>query len=499
MPQPDDPLKPLTDLLKSQSFLPERQAVAVLTDPITETPMTVTLDQLRPYDLNPRKMRNPRYDDIKASIREVGMNAPPVISRRPGEPYFRILHGGNTRLAILTELWTETKDERFLRFQCLFRPWPERGEIIALTGHLAEDELHGRLTFIERALGVERAGALYEQETGKTPSQSQLARLLKADGFPIQQSHISRMREAIQHLLPAIPQLLFGGMGRHQIERLVVLRKAAERIWSNHAKGKKLAEDFAGLFQETLSQFDGEPASFSLKLLKDELIGRMTRLLGIDYDTLAFDLAANESRQNALQAPPSIGSEVAGGIPHCPPAYPDPQPNAHAQAPETTSEPQQEPSASEGAEPTKEVPPQSNVIEQLLRAHTTSPEATNELSEQAAKAWQIKPEEDEAIKLRPLIAQIADELAPDRYTQRPVANSDSAFEEPSEHPIRCLDSLLTALIPGDDCPTSLAALLIGAPRSTFPTPRLSDLDLIKLFRLIRLARRLQELSPDSSS
>src|SRR3546814_13670982 len=81
-----------------------------------------------------------------------------------------IRNGGNTRLAILRELWSETKEERFFRIACLFRPWPARGEIVALTGHLAENELRGGLTFIERALGIEKARAFYEQESGKALS-----------------------------------------------------------------------------------------------------------------------------------------------------------------------------------------------------------------------------------------------------------------------------------------------------------------------------------------
>ncbi|MGV8442372.1 hypothetical protein ACV34A_33640, partial [Pseudomonas aeruginosa] len=72
-----------------------------------------------------------------------GMDAPPAITRRPGEAHYIIRNGGNTRLAILRELWSETKEERFFRIACLFRPWPARGEIVALTGHLAENELRG--------------------------------------------------------------------------------------------------------------------------------------------------------------------------------------------------------------------------------------------------------------------------------------------------------------------------------------------------------------------
>ena len=73
-----------------------------------------------------------------------------------------------------------------------------------LTGHLAENELRGGLTFIERALGVEKAREFYEQESGAALSQSELARRLAADGFPVQQSHISRMNDAVRYLLPAI-------------------------------------------------------------------------------------------------------------------------------------------------------------------------------------------------------------------------------------------------------------------------------------------------------
>ena len=129
-------------------------SATALSDPIADTPMVVTLDQLRPYDHDPRKKRNPAYEEIKASIRERGLDAAPAITRRPGEDHYIIRNGGNTRLAILRELWSETRDERFFRISCLFRPWPARGEIVALTGHLAENELRGGLTFIERALGV---------------------------------------------------------------------------------------------------------------------------------------------------------------------------------------------------------------------------------------------------------------------------------------------------------------------------------------------------------
>ena len=69
-------------------------SAAALSDPIADTPMVVTLDQLRPYDHDPRVTRNPAYSEIKASIRERGLDAPPAITRRPGETHYIIRNGG---------------------------------------------------------------------------------------------------------------------------------------------------------------------------------------------------------------------------------------------------------------------------------------------------------------------------------------------------------------------------------------------------------------------
>ena len=302
-----------------------------LSDPIADTPMTVTLDQLQPYDLNPRVTRNPRYDDIKASIRERGLDAPPAITRRPGGTHYIIRNGGNTRLAILRELWSETKDERFFRIPCLFRPWPERGEIIALTGHLAENELHGGLSFIERALGVEKARELYEQESGQTLTQSELARRLSADGYPIAQPHISRMQDAVRYLLPAIPSVLYGGLGRPQVERLTALRRASARIWEARGASKRLAVDFPSLFNDVLAVFDGDTDGFSIKRVQDELIGQMAELLEADYDSLTLEIGETENRQRALTSDPSphapqSGNAAAAPVTPQPPRSPDPAP-----------------------------------------------------------------------------------------------------------------------------------------------------------------------------
>lgn len=290
---------------------------AQLPDPVVDTPMVVTLDELQAYEYDPRVSRNPLYDEIRASILSRGLDAPPPITRRPGEAHFIIRNGGNTRLAILNELWHETQDERFFRLHCLFRPWTVRGEAVALAGHLTENDLHGGLTFIERALGVERLRLLYEEELEAQLSQRELVNRLMADGYPVSQSHISRMQDTVRHLLPAIPNALYAGLGKPQIEKLIALRRSSERAWWKHAGAAIQTMDHGFLFQETLALFDR--GDFSYERFQDELLHRMARLLELDCNALKLDLLEpvhQMSQQHVLGlslTPPPLSSPLKIG------------------------------------------------------------------------------------------------------------------------------------------------------------------------------------------
>lgn len=253
-------------------------------NPVTETAMVVTLEQLRPYELNPRVVRNPLYDDLKASIRERGLDHPPSITRRPNEQHFIIRNGGNTRLSILGELWQETREERFFRLNCLFRPW--QSESHALLGHLAESDLHGQLTFIERALAVAKLLDML-QEPGEPLSQRELATRLSKGGYPISQSHISRMFDALEFLLPSIPQVLYAGLGKPNVERVITLRRRAESTWNQYF-GEP--QQFALLWMEVLSAFDDEKPELNASDLQDELIAKMAVCLNQSPRVLALDL-----------------------------------------------------------------------------------------------------------------------------------------------------------------------------------------------------------------
>ena len=506
--------------LLMEGFMHTGPSVPALGDSLSDTPIVVTLDELRPYELNPRLTKNPLYDEIKASIKERGLDAPPPITRRPDADHYIIRNGGNTRLAILRELWSETKEERFFRITCQFRPWTERGEIVALTGHLVENELHGGLTFIERALGVEKARELYEQESGQPLSQRELARCLSADGYPISQSHISRMRDAVHFLLPAIPNVLYGGLGRPQTERLVALRKAGALAWEQHARGKSLNVDFETLFHETLSSFDLTPAEFSLPRAQDELIGEMAERLGISYNLLDLDLQIIGDRQEALMRPPKEMSPTGTAM-VLPPSLPKPDTpfatlaqNGEEEFPPplrvkpATGTPAASPEAgllarADGSA-SEEAPPQEHVIsptfsterlqaiQQMMAEHAG--DASPDFVENAPRAlplqadglypitdvWRIEPGLDTPECLRTHIAQFAREIAGEAGLAECITPVDDGIG-------------FVCVSPSDSLSDSARAVLGCLSLLSDSPPVLSNTGLVKLFRLLRLSRRLLDI------
>ncbi|RTB44083.1 ParB family protein [Pseudomonas aeruginosa] len=542
------------------SFSHTTPAVQEMSDPIAETPMIVTLDELFPYELDPRLTRNPLYDQIKQSIRERGLDAPPPITRRPGAKHYIIRNGGNTRLSIMRELWSETKDEQFFRFLCMFKPWPKRGEIVALTGHLAENELHGGLTFIERALGIEKARELYALEIGKAVSQSELARRLAQDGYPVPQPHISRMQDAINYLLPAIPNLLYGGLGRPQVEKLTMLRKAGLLVWEERARGKNPPEDFPTLFHEVLSMFDSDPAAYSMQRFQDELVGQMAQYLEANYDTITLALDELVNRQRVLtsdrrdlgdvaplpapivldrpqaQDVPPLRNPDSGAESTLPETQRQPAPSLSPDAAKTKAQPQAGPPDGERENEARHLPESERLgdniispvatterlqtIQQLVSEHAGEPAAdfTNNMLHAIpiqvdglypiTDLWTIQPNLDTPEALRIHIAQFAREIAKEVGVADSIEPRDTGLgfvcQSAATAPTMQLLSSLSSVSPG-------TGLSVTAPSVDFASvlqdslllpseanARISDAGLVKLFRIIRLARRLLDMEATSS-
>ncbi|HBN8336729.1 ParB family protein [Pseudomonas aeruginosa] len=535
-----------------------------LSDPISDTPMVLTLDQVLPWHDNPRTTRNPKYDELKESIRHRGLDTPPPVTRRPGEDKYRIRNGGNTRLEILNELYKETGDERYFRFNCLFRPWDkQRGEIIALTGHLAENDLKGDLKFIERAVGIQKAKAWYEEEKGEPVGIRELSRKLTDDGYPVSPSHISRMLDAVEILLPAIPVMLYSGLGKPQIEKLLSLRKSASSCWTRLYAGEGI--DFEMMFQDTLAIFDSSPDEFIFERFQDELIDQMKRPLGLRYDQILLEITNGQQEQRR-------GTLVDLPAPAAPPEIPPV--GQESPAASTTGQAQsQSPAAglqtsktnslpgNPSTPPTPPLPVQQQQLTdeeraELLAGHIVSPVSTKiqqtrqrlaalegehlpVFEETALQAipvqvgglhpitdlWYIERSIDTPEILRQHIADLAEEIAlhvgaPGEivriqggvgYTYR-EPNEDNEITDSALHLMTLLQALsgqVQVVLNSHDQQTcrdalgefqfsaGLAQLLLGQPTTgdqpSSQAGRLNDEALVKLFRIIRLARRLVDL------
>ncbi|MBF8791631.1 ParB family protein [Pseudomonas monteilii] len=545
--------------LLSPGFSPTASAAA-MSDPIADTPMKLSVDVVLPWEDNPRTTRNPRYDELKESIRNRGLDTPPPITRRPGEEKFRIRNGGNTRLTILKELFQETGDPKFQVINFLFRPWDQaRGEIIMLTGHLAED-LKGELKFIERAVGVGNAKALYESETGEVIGIRELSRRLTKDGYPISHSHISRMLDTVQYLLPAVPALLYNGLGKPQIEKILALRKSALACWDKHYSNE--AVDFEMLFQDVLAQFEGEAEEFLFQRFQDELIGTMKKSLQLGYEDILLEITQQQDKlrrstpvvelpvtgpstnppapasgtgQSSTPPPPQQPSEDTGGSQQ--PQQQPPLPAAPAPGNSLTPEEQQERIAGHIASSANL---SQRVIDAKAKLAALSGESLPDFNSNCLVAipvqagglhpitdlWYVERQIDQPGELRKQVAQLAVEILESvngpgdiqaihggigfKYKQ---PNTEVEITATAQHTLTLLQSLSGAMaialkmLNEQPDPASalgefefaagLGQLLLGQPLSTDQAAgdegRLSDGALVKLFRIIRLARRLIDL------
>lgn len=276
--------------------------------PVSEMAMVLTLDQLRPNPDNPRKGRNPRFEEIKASVRARGLDSIPKVTRDPdGDDVYIFSDGGNTRYQILCELWQETGDERFYRVHTIFKPWP--GRLKCLVGHLAENEVRGELTYIDKAFGIHNARVIQEEQLGRPVSLRELSELLNAEGYPIHASSISRMEDTLKYLHPHMSVLLDSGLSRGQILPILNLRSLAEKVWSKYNVSENSADEFLNVFSAVCAGFN-DPESYAFEHLRDEFIGQLIKALphpSLNYDRWLIELDPREQkRREQFGDPPPL-------------------------------------------------------------------------------------------------------------------------------------------------------------------------------------------------
>jgi len=275
--------------------------------------------------------------------------------------------------------------------------------------------------------------------------------------------------------------------------------------------------------------------------VQDELVGEMADLFGVSYDLLTFEITEPDVRQHALR--------TALAVPLTPPTLPVPevttQPHMQVSMPATgVANPplvnppaiKQAPQQAAAAPSQIPAPSAENSTEDLLQAHIVSPAQTTERLQSIQKliadqlgeesppdfassilqsipvqagglypisdVWYIDPGIDTPDRLRIHIAQFAREIAAEVSLSDRIEDCDDGIGfvcrvRPQNLPVsaQAVLVLLSALVSQQTAGhESLHHILPGLLHGQGDTSqRLSDTALVKLFRLLRLARRLVEL------
>ncbi|MBE0469793.1 MAG: ParB N-terminal domain-containing protein [Methyloprofundus sp.] len=249
-------------------------------DPIGRTPMVVSVFDVMPYQHNPRKHTNESYQDIKDSIYKKGLEQPFLITRRPGDPKYTVKAGGNTRLQILQELYTETKEDRFLKTQLIFDPWVS--ETDTLISHLTENDLRGNLMLIDRAKAVTEAKALIEADVQMELSVRSLSEALAERGYSINHVHIALLLYA-NRIAPYLREALDAGAGKPVISKIRKIENGFKKVCEKLALGIS-DEQMAQWFFDCLAAIDAEQVN--IDHLKSELKDRLHHEADVNFSVL---------------------------------------------------------------------------------------------------------------------------------------------------------------------------------------------------------------------
>ncbi|BCD97666.1 ParB family protein [Marinagarivorans cellulosilyticus] len=317
-------------------------------DPRVATRLPVTIDNLVPYAGNPRTTANPEYDAIKESIRYRGLDHPPNVTREsPDKPYM-IKDGGNTRLMALKELWQETQDPRYFTIDCMFHPWVSERDV--LLAHIIENEMRGKMTFIDRARAAMRLKEDLEHEGGEALSSRVLAEKITKLGWSLKHQHLSLMIYAFETLLPWLPSTLDYGMGRPAINSTKRLLNICRQYWDAVATPDE--GNFDEVWQLVFVELDEEEA-FSPDIARNRLEEAMAERLSIPLSSVRAEVQGLESGSSIEAQRPSKDAftqhpDQEPQTPVAPPRPETPMPVSYAET--TTPEGNNTPSGNPYAE-----------------------------------------------------------------------------------------------------------------------------------------------------
>lgn len=247
----------------------------------------LTLDQVDPYEKNPRSKPNDNFLNIKASIEARGLDTLMWVTRRPGSKRYVLAKGGGTRYRALRQLWEETQDRKF--FEIDFNYCEYRSEADLLAGHMSENLNRGEMCFWDKAKGYVDLKHEIEDNFGDLTYDAMVAKF-KELGMPdIGKSSLALYQFAFDYL----HTLGDATYGLTMLAVRDVLQPGYNLCLRLLNKSPKADYDFDGqIWQPTLRAFSGtskDEADWHALMVSVE--GALAEALGLDLGTLQGMLA----------------------------------------------------------------------------------------------------------------------------------------------------------------------------------------------------------------
>jgi ParB family protein of integrating conjugative element (PFGI_1 class) len=253
------------------------------------------------YERNPRVTTNAKYTEIKESVRVQGITGDLSVTKRPGQDFYVLCAGGNTRLQIVQELLEETGDKRWETLTFRYRAW--RGEAWMLAAHLAENHLRSDNTWWEQARGLTMLKEELEQELGRPLPAPELHREAKKLGMDFGVTTVRNLLFTFEQLQPIGPWLTAKVVKDALQPAMTGLAGLADTVIADHKQHQAVVTQLQDCLR-TQAQFqlaraeetdDGQPPPLDVPEVIAALNDSVAGLLGVAAARIPFLLTARSN------------------------------------------------------------------------------------------------------------------------------------------------------------------------------------------------------------
>jgi len=248
----------------------------------------IPIQSIDEYAFNPRQADNDHFEDIKNSIKEIGLQQRFSVVRNPETKRYTLIKGGNTRLLAFKSLYRETGDTKFASINCIVEAWEgELNRTQAVIAHLIENEARGELILVDKAKALIDLEGKYKNNEieSLTSGQTKLEKhnihttikfvdYLKDNGYSVSEKQLGLFRFTTNKLTGNLDHFLNQGMGSPQIIKIRAVYNNLKSIVKESEVNDyhSLDEDFS----DALKKYNKTRKPFEFEKLLDVIVGQLS-------------------------------------------------------------------------------------------------------------------------------------------------------------------------------------------------------------------------------